>query len=175
MISDNNQFKFRRTTPSDLKDILSIIVKNQAYFKEQGINQWQNGYPNELVLINDIAHGESYILEHNNQIIATTVISFHKEPTYSVIKGQWITDTPYAVIHRIAVAPQAKGNGAAKRLFDEAEKICKQRMINSLRIDTHPQNKSMIRAIEKQGFVFCGIIHLTTGDERVAYEKVLNV
>jgi hypothetical protein len=31
----------------------------------------------------------------------------------------------------------------------------------------------MRRMLEKHGFVYCGIIYLQNGDERVAYEKLL--
>jgi hypothetical protein len=31
----------------------------------------------------------------------------------------------------------------------------------------------MRRMLEKNGFVYCGIIYLESGDERVAYEKIV--
>jgi RimJ/RimL family protein N-acetyltransferase len=44
----------------------------------------------------------------------------------------------------------------------------------SLRIDTHRGNVVMRRMLEKNGFRFCGVIYLENGDERVAYEKIVN-
>ena len=47
----------------------------------------------------------------------------------------------------------------------------------SVRIDTHPGNLPMQRALAKAGFVPCGEIHLVGGCEdgnlRIAFEKVL--
>ena len=47
----------------------------------------------------------------------------------------------------------------------------------SVRIDTHPGNIPMQRAIEKAGFVKCGMIKIFDGPEkdgpRIAYEKIL--
>jgi hypothetical protein len=31
----------------------------------------------------------------------------------------------------------------------------------------------MQRSLEKNGFARCGIIHLASGDERIAYQKVI--
>ena len=47
----------------------------------------------------------------------------------------------------------------------------------SLRIDTHPGNLPMQRALQKAGFTPCGTIRLVggceDGDERIAFEKIL--
>ena len=43
----------------------------------------------------------------------------------------------------------------------------------SLRADTHADNKIMQHVLEKNGFRKCGIIHLANGDPRLAYEKML--
>ena len=38
-------------------------------------------------------------------------------------------------------------------------------------IDTHKDNIPMQRVLLRNGFVYCGIIHLENGDERIAYQK----
>ena len=42
----------------------------------------------------------------------------------------------------------------------------------SLRADTHEDNKIMQHLLEKNGFVRCGIIHVEDGTPRVAYQKL---
>lgn len=74
--------EFRKSVKSDIPKIMSIIKQAQAYFKDQNIDQWQNGYPNEEVINNDIKNEESYVMIKDNEILATTVISFHKESSY---------------------------------------------------------------------------------------------
>ena len=44
----------------------------------------------------------------------------------------------------------------------------------NIRIDTHRDNKIMQHNILKHGFTYCGIIYLLSGDERLAYQKVVN-
>jgi RimJ/RimL family protein N-acetyltransferase len=42
---------------------------------------------------------------------------------------------------------------------------------SNIRIDTHRDNQIMQHVILKQGFTYCGIIYLLSGDERLAYQK----
>ena len=43
--------EFRKSTKSDITKIMDIVKQAQAYFKEQNIDQWQNNYPNEEVIM----------------------------------------------------------------------------------------------------------------------------
>ena len=166
---------FRKSAKTDLKSIMRIIKQAQEYFKDQGIDQWQNNYPNDDVINDDISKGESYVLELDGNIVATSVISFDKENTYDVIyDGQWITDGKYAVLHRVAVDNTYKGLGISHKIIQYAEEMCKDNGIHSIKIDTHKDNLSMKKMLEKNGFKYCGIIHLSYGDERVAFEKTFD-
>lgn len=78
--------KLRLTTTNDLTAVMTIINQAKVYFKEQGINQWQDGYPDELTIINDSRH-EAYVLEDNGEIVATAMISKELEPSYNYIEG----------------------------------------------------------------------------------------
>ncbi len=165
---------FRKTEEKDKKQVISLWREAQAYFREQEIDQWQDGYPDEACLDLDVAKGSSYVLEDAGRVIATAFISFDGEPDYLHIEGKWITDGPYGVIHRVAVAGEAKGRGLAGRLVEEAVSMCREQGVQGLRVDTHQDNRSMRRMLTKNGFTYCGIIHLTRdGAPRVAYERLI--
>ena len=59
-----------------------------------------------------------------------------------------------------------------------AIQMLKEKGVKNIRIDTHPDNLSMQRALAKNGYTFCGKITLCSGSEagdpRFAYQKVLN-
>ena len=88
-------------------------------------------------------------------------------------RGEWKSQNPYAVVHRVAVRNDLKGKGLSGILMKEAEKMCGEKNIKSIRIDTHEDNKSMQKLILKCGFEYCGIIYVADGTERFAYEKIL--
>ena len=74
-----------------------------------------------------------------------------RNPTYAEIEdGQWMSESEYGTIRRIA------GNGTARGVFEAAIRFCEQR-IQHLRIDTHKDNKIMCYLIEKHGFSRRGI------------------
>ena len=164
--------EFRKSSKADLNKIMGIIKQAQDYFKEQGIDQWQNNYPNKEVIKSDIEREESYVLSKDDNIVATTVISFDKEKTYdSIYDGKWSSNGKYAVIHRIAVDNNYKGLGLSHKIFKYVEELCKTKNINSIKIDTHEDNIVMQNLLNKRGFKYCGIIYLEDGDKRLAFEK----
>ncbi len=168
---------FRKTKTEDIIAVMRLIDQAKDYMKEQGIDQWQNGYPNEAAIANDIAHDYSYVMEENGKIIGTMAVIFDGEPTYEKIyEGAWRTvEEPYAAIHRVAVDADCKGQGIAGAMIDEVEKMCRERGVRSLKNDTHRDNKSMQRMQAKNGFEYCGIIYLEDGAERIAFEKIIEL
>ncbi|MGN0335221.1 MAG: GNAT family N-acetyltransferase [Lachnospiraceae bacterium] len=172
---DGKKMKFRKTKAEDIPGIMRIIHQAQEYMKEQGIDQWQDGYPNEESFEYDIAHDYSYVMEENGKIIGTMAVIFDGEPTYDQIyEGAWkTTGRPYAAVHRVAVDAECKGRGIAGAMLKEVEKLCRERGVYSIKNDTHRDNLSMQRMQAKNGFEYCGIIYLEDGAERIASEKVL--
>lgn len=165
--------QFRTSTESDIAAILDIIRQAQEFFRSQGIDQWQNGYPNHEVIMQDIKNKESYVLEEDGKILATSMVTFKNQDAYDEIKGgNWLSSGAYTTIHRIAVDNHYKGHGLATRIIEYIEELCLSNHIYSIKVDTHEQNIPMQKLLKKEGFVYCGIVALSDGD-RVAFEKLL--
>ena len=75
-------------------------------------------------------------------------------------EGEWLNDEPYVTIHRLA------SDGRVHGLFQCAAEHCKLLSPN-VRVDTHANNTTMQRLIEKSGFKKCGIIHVRDGSPRI--------
>lgn len=165
---------FRQSVESDIPGIMDIIHQAQAYFKEQGIDQWQNGYPNREVILNDIKNHYGYVLLNDDRIVGTVSVSFDGEKTYeSIYHGNWISHQEYAVIHRLAVDSNFKGTGLSSIMLKHIEEMCLQKGVHSIKLDTHKDNHSMQKLVKKNGFQYCGIIYLQDQSERIAFEKIL--
>jgi len=166
--------EFLKAVSVDINSIMNIIKQAQAYFKEHGINQWQDNYPNFETVKNDISNQNGYVLLKNNIVVATVVVTFEGEKNYEVIyNGEWVSNDEYAVIHRIAVDSNYKGIGQSSIIIKNVEKICLDMGIHSIRVDTHNENMSMKKLLLKNGFQYCGIIFLDDKSKRSAFEKVL--
>ena len=166
--------KIRHTQLEDIPAIVNIYNQAKEYLKSQNVNQWQDGYPNEESIINDMHKNQSYVLVDNEKIIGTAAIVLELDPNYAYIEdGKWITDmNNYYCIHRIAVDNSIKGKHLANEFMKYAEELAIQDHKMSLRIDTHHENLSMQRFLKKCGFISCGTIYLQSGDKRLAFEKV---
>ena len=158
--------KIRHATSADLPTIISIYDRARAYMREQGnAAQWNGGYPQESILRGDIAQEKLYVCVEADEILAVFYYAYEDDPTYlKIYEGSWLNDQPYGVLHRIAV--NSKGRGVADFCYDYCLSQCK-----NLKIDTHRDNLPMQKSLAKNGFSYCGIIYLASGDERWAYQK----
>lgn len=167
----NMNYTIRKSLIEDLADILCLRDEAREYMRKNGnLHQWPVGYPHKDTFISDIESGNSYIVENSNGIpVGTFAFLPCPEPTYQTIyKGKWLAeDLPYYVIHRIASKSSEHG------IMEAVLEFCFSKTDN-IRIDTHDDNKTMQHILLKNGFTYCGIIYLKNGDERLAYQKVIN-
>ena len=167
----------RKTTKEDIKEIMPIFDEARGTIAALGIDQWQNGYPSEEVIFADIEKDQSYLCELDGKVRGTFAMLENGEPTYDKIyDGHWQTgddSRDYIAIHRVAISVSSRGSGLSGKIIGYAAEFAKEKGRKSLRIDTHRGNVVMRRMLEKNGFVYCGIIYLESGDERVAYEKII--
>lgn len=158
---------------NDIAEIMEIVENAKIYMKENKINQWSENYPNEDVFLADLKENRLYVAEIDGKVIGMAVLILDGDGDYKNINGKWLSDGEYGVIHRIAVNPDYKSQNVAKNLLDFFENKLKELNYDSIRVDTHKDNKSMLRFIEKNGFQKCGIVYIRKIDERIAFEKPL--
>lgn len=159
---------FRKAGLSDAERIWQIILEAKAQMKQLGSKQWQDDYPTPEIIRRDINAGYGYVLEREN-VIAYGALVFDGEAAYEKIDGAWLDDNPYIVVHRLAVADEAKHQGIAKLFFTETINLCHTKKITSFRVDTNYDNNYMLRLTKSLGFSYCGIVHYVRGD-RQAYQ-----
>jgi len=173
-IPPNPTMILRKADRSEVSAIWSILQQAIAQRKRDGSDQWQQGYPNEQTVHDDMEAGYAYVLVDNDSVIAYAAILFDNEPAYETIEGRWLTDGSYATVHRVATSDQVKGKGVATRLFTMIEELCLGQHINSIKVDTNFDNGPMLRILDKLNYTYCGEVFFQ-GAPRKAYEKVLSV
>ena len=167
--------RLRPATADDLPDAGRMFDDAREYLGSHGVDQWQDGYPPRELLEEDVALGAAYVVEIAGRPVAYAALRRGEDPTYRVIRdGAWPDEKPYATVHRMVVDRGHKGTGLAAFVFGEFARICRGEGLGALRCDTHRDNRSMRRALEKNGFAECGTIYLESGAARVAYHKPLN-
>ena len=155
----------RKATETDLPEILSIYESARDFMAKNGNpNQWGSTYPPLDLIKRDIGT-KMYVAEENNSIACVFYYAVEEDATYKEIyEGSWQNNAPYGVVHRVASSRIVKG--AARFCLEWAFNEC-----GNLKIDTHRDNIPMQNLLTSLGFKYCGIIHLASGDERLAYQK----
>ena len=151
----------RLANTSDTNRIFEIYEYARAYMKAQGNpNQWGDNRPEKSLTKDDIKNQRCYVMEDEGHIFACFVFTIGFEKEY---EAKFPSNDKYGVIHR--VASDGSKSGIVERIVDFAKG--KEKL---LRIDTHEDNKTMQRAIERQNFKRIGIIYLEDESPRILYE-----
>lgn len=156
----------RQATPEELDRLMEIYRSAQEFMIRSGNpHQWGRAKPARETVAEDIAAGRCRVILRDGVICGVFALCEGEDPTYRVIEGAWRNNAPYLTIHRVA------GDGTVKGVFQAAADCCKAHC-DSVRVDTHADNRPMQSAVKKAGFVYCGVIHLSDGSPRLAYQWV---
>ena len=166
----DNELIFRQAQSCETDRIMQIIRQAQARMHAAGSRQWQDGYPSPETIRRDLLRGDGRIVRIDGAAAAYAAFFFDGEPAYDAIDGQWLTDEPYVLVHRIAVADGERGRGVAAEFLHRVETLAQERGVKAFRIDTNFDNQTMLRLLERTGFTYCGKVVYRSG-ERLAYEK----
>ena len=172
------KYDIRKATEQDIDLILKMFDHSRTVMRQDGNHAQWVGYPTRADVAEDVRRGVAYVIENlklkienhqfpnpDNPYIGTFALVPGEDPTYGYIDhGRWIDErTPYCTLHRVAAMPGT--NGVAEAVFRYIKDAC-----THLRVDTHALNRPMRHILEKEGFVYCGIIYMPDGGPRDAYE-----
>ncbi len=149
---------------------MSIINMAKKHLKEQGINQWQTGYPDIKCMQNDIANNKGYFIVENGEIYGYLCIDFDGEPAYDSLRGNWCADENYVVVHRMAFCDNARGKKFTSAVFRKVEEMSEKKNVHYFRVDTDADNLKMRHVLNKNGFKYCGKVYFDNS-EKLAFDK----
>ena len=158
---------FRGANRFELDQIMEVYARARALMAQNGNpTQWGDNYPSRQLIEEDILSNRLFVCVINGELEAVFAFILGEDPTYKKIEdGQWLANGPYGTLHRLASAGHRPG--VARMVIEWCLEHCE-----SLRADTHADNKVMQHVLESNGFSRCGIIHLANGSPRIAYQKL---
>lgn len=171
-LKGDNKMKLQIVKEEDFEIVMNMINVAKQHLKEQGIDQQQNGYPDEACIHNDIINKRGYFLSDKNQELGYLCIDFDGEPAYEKLDGKWLSDGKYVVVHRLALSEKARGKNISSIVFQLVEELALEKGITAFRVDTDADNQKMQHILKKNGFTFCGTIWFDNS-EKIAFEKIL--
>lgn len=105
----------RHAVPEDFPAILAIYARARAFMKAHGNpRQWNDTWPPETLLREDIRLGRMYVAVAADEIAAVFVYiqGVDIDPSYRLIEnGAWGNPGEYGVVHRLAGSGNVRGVG----------------------------------------------------------------
>lgn len=154
----------------DLEVSHAIVKGATKYMNEQGIPQWDDIYPENATLRQDIERQEMYVIEQDNRAVGIIVLNEEQSPEYASIP--WKYAGRVLVVHRLTISPAHQSRGLASCLMKFAEDAAVIRAYNCVRLDAFTQNPAAVTLYDRRGYRKAGIVHFRKG-EFFCYEKAI--
>ena len=112
--------EIRLAFPNEVDAIMQVMEDAKKCLADSGSDQWQNGYPNADIIIEDIISGQAYVALEDGELLAYVAVTKSPEAAYEAIyEGNWQAgESEYLVFHRIAVAADVQGQGVAQTFLE---------------------------------------------------------
>lgn len=169
----HNSIEIKHATANDIPAILDICDDARQFQREIGFCQWADGYPSEEVIAADIAASKGFLITADSNIIGYCVIDTNGDKEYDSRKDIWADKEPYAAIHRLALARNARGKGYSKPIIENILNYVAGLGIMCVKIDTGTANIPMQRLLASTGFDCLGKYTFTWGERLAYYLKII--
>ena len=162
-------------TIDELSLVMEIINDAKRLLSKDSL-QWQQGYPNEDTMTNDISNSYLYGYYIDNYLVGIISLVPGIDINYLEIEeGSWINypSNKDLNIHRSAIREDYHKMKIGEKLLSFAIEFAKNNGFFSIKLDTHVKNIAMQKISLKTGFTYRGVIYLKRDEldnSRLAYE-----
>lgn len=82
--------EIRLAFPNEVDAIMQVMEDAKKCLADAGSDQWQNGYPNADIIIDDIISGQAYVTLEDGELLAYAAVTKSPEEAYEAIyEGNW--------------------------------------------------------------------------------------
>lgn len=147
--------EFRKAVPAEAAEVFSIYRAAIRRMQASGIDQWDDVYPTQAVIEQDIANSSMTVGLTDGIITCAFVLNDEQWESYE--NGRWkYPDLRYSVLHRLCVSPACQGKGVGMQAIQYIEALLKSEGVDVIRLDAFPQNHSAIKLYEKLNYIKVG-------------------
>ena len=140
---------------------------------KNGIDQWDETYPNDEIIIEDLNVGTYYVAEMNETIIGGINIDKNQDDTYLSLDWKDKSDS-FLVVHRLGVKEEFWNKKIGKDLMLFTEKLVIEKGLKSIRLDTYSGNPKAMEFYRRLGYTEIGTIDLKPDkDKYYCFEKII--
>lgn len=146
----------------ELDSVMVLITDAIQDMEKVGVYQWDEVYPDRVVLAEDVTAELLYCVKSDGTIVGITALNDIQPSEYCGI--HWVDIGHALVIHRLCIKPSFQGKGLAKFLVQFAEEYAKEHGYSSIRLDAFTNNKKAIGLYDSSHYHRRGIVRFRKGD-----------
>ena len=155
--------KLELATQKDFETIIAFYDDVTERTPEMGTYaRWQKGkHPTEEGISAYINEGSMYIYRERGVIVGAMAVTMYQGENYHTIEwSQQVPDEKVAVIHILAVSPDAQGKGIGSEMIRDAIRLAQNNGMQAIRLDALASNTPAHKIYERLGFEYRGKQHL---------------
>ena len=165
--------KIRRAYKTDLKNIMKMYKSCVNGMINNGIDQWDENYPNAEIISQDLKNKTYYVVEEKEEIIGGINIDRNQDITYLDLNWE-DNSNQFLVVHRLAVKEEYWNKKIGKNLMLFSEEMVVKKGLKSIRLDTYSGNPKAIDFYLRLGYKELGSINLKPDkNEYYCFEKII--
>ena len=140
---------------------------------KNGIDQWDDSYPNTEIISEDLNVGTYYVVEMDGTIIGGVNIDKNQDDTYLSLDWEDKSDS-FLVVHRLGVKEEFWNKKIGKYLMLFTENLVIEKGLKSIRLDTYSGNLKAMEFYRRIGYSELGTIDLKPDKEKYyCFEKII--
>ena len=155
--------KFELATQNDFDAIIAFYDDVTERTPEMATYaRWSKGkHPTIEGIRAYINEGSMYIYHERGVIVGAMAVTMYQGEDYHTIEwSQQVPDEKVAVIHILAVSPDAQGKGIGSEMIREAIRLAQNNGMQTIRLDALASNTPAHKIYERLGFEYRGKQHL---------------
>jgi ribosomal protein S18 acetylase RimI-like enzyme len=152
---------------------MTLVAGCVAAMRRDGIEQWDEIYPNRAGLLADI-HAQTLhcaVLDGSDALAGIVVLNEFQDTEYADVPWT-LVDGRVAVVHRLMVDPAQQRMGIARAMMAFAESRARELGYTIVRLDAFCHNPRALRLYPALGYRDAGGIQLRKGSFR-CFEKAV--
>ena len=85
--------EIRMAYPNEINRIMEIIQNGKDSLATAGVDQWQDGYPDQEIIFEDILESRGYVAVENQEVVGYAALYKGNEAAYNdIYDGKWEHD-----------------------------------------------------------------------------------
>lgn len=163
--------EFSVAEEKDLQEIINMFHDAIEEMNKHNIHQWDEVYPDEHTIENDIRNKQLYVGKIHSEIACVYVVNDECDEEYT--NGDWkYPNATYAVIHRMCVNPKFQNQGIGAVTLNHIEEKLKDEGVETIRLDAFSLNPFALKLYYKNGYVKVGVAILRKGKFYLMEKKI---